>query len=129
MIAVDTNIIVRLVVKDDARQLGLAEALLPRGFYVSHGVLMETEWVLRSVYGFQRPHVLDALRGIVDLEAVTVSHRPAVLWALDRFADGADWADMLHLIAARGAEAFATFEARLSRAAGPDAPVRVELLQ
>ena len=50
MHAVDTNLLVRLVVRDDADQLNAAEAFVAKGAWVSHLVLAETLWVLDAVY-------------------------------------------------------------------------------
>ncbi len=50
MRAVDTNLLVRLLTRDDERQAGAAEACVARGAWVSHLVLAETIWVLDSVY-------------------------------------------------------------------------------
>ena len=48
MRAVDTNVLVRLVARDDAKQIAAAESFIERGAWVSHLVLAETTWVLSS---------------------------------------------------------------------------------
>jgi len=50
MRAVDTNVLVRLATRDDARQVAAAETFVEKGAWVSHLVLAETTWVLASVY-------------------------------------------------------------------------------
>ena len=50
MRAVDTNVLVRLVARDDAKQVAVAEAFVVRGAWVPHLVLAEATWVLTSVY-------------------------------------------------------------------------------
>src|ERR1035437_2748836 len=50
MRAVDTNVLVRLLVRDDARQAAAAEVFIAQGAWVSHLVLAETTWVLGAVY-------------------------------------------------------------------------------
>jgi predicted nucleic-acid-binding protein len=50
MRAVDTNILVRLVTRDDPKQVAAAESFVAKGAWVSHLVLAETLWVLESVY-------------------------------------------------------------------------------
>ena len=50
MRAVDTNVLVRLVARDDARQVASAEAFVAQGAWISHLVLVEAVWVLSSVY-------------------------------------------------------------------------------
>lgn len=54
MRAVDTNVLVRLVARDDARQVDAAEAFVERGAWVSHLVLAEMTWVLGAVAGAER---------------------------------------------------------------------------
>ncbi|MBI2058903.1 MAG: PIN domain-containing protein [Nitrospirae bacterium] len=51
MRAVDTNVLVRLVTRDDPEQVAAAESFVERGAWVSHLVLVELLWVLESVYG------------------------------------------------------------------------------
>lgn len=67
-----------------------------------------------------------SLRVLLDLETVTVPSEGLVRWIVDRHQDGADLADMMHLIAARVTDAFLGFERRLAALAGPDTPVPVE---
>lgn len=129
MSAVDTNVVVRLIVKDDSEQRAAARALLRDGIFVSHAVLMEAEWVLRSVYGFDRQTIGEALSDLLALAGVDTADTELLRWALDRYRAGADWADMLHLIDARGKGAFVTFDRDLARSAGPDAPTAVRLLK
>ena len=50
MRAVDTNVLVRLATRDDAKQVAAAEAFIAPGAWVSHLVLAEAMWVLASVY-------------------------------------------------------------------------------
>jgi predicted nucleic-acid-binding protein len=50
MRAVDTNVLVRLLVRDHSRQLRAAEAFVAKGAWVPHAVLIETLWVLDSAY-------------------------------------------------------------------------------
>jgi predicted nucleic-acid-binding protein len=128
MIAVDTNVIVRLIMADDKIQLAAAKARLPEGFFVSHGVLMEVEWVLRSNYRLPAQEINRVLAALLDLEEVRTPRLSWVLWALDRHAAGADLADMLHLIAATGCSSFLTFDKGLVEAARGDKPIDVETL-
>lgn len=129
MIAVDTNVVVRLLVGDDAEQRSAAQRCVGRGVFVSHGVVMETEWVLRTVYRLSRDRIADDLLEMLDLHCVQVDDSDYLRWALSRYREGADWADLLHLIAARAHAAFATFDRALPRRAGEDAPVPIEVLR
>ncbi|MGF1550257.1 MAG: type II toxin-antitoxin system VapC family toxin [Sphingomonadaceae bacterium] len=129
MISVDTHIVIRLIVRDDPRQCALAERQAREDIFVSHGVLMEAEWVLRSAYAMSRAEASAALADFVELRHVIIERIADVRWALDRYAKGAEFADMLHLIASHGHEAFATFEKSLAAGAGSESPVPVKLLK
>jgi predicted nucleic-acid-binding protein len=90
-------------------------------------VLVETEWVLRSLYHWDRKAIADVLSELADLPNLTVA--PARLrWAIERFAAGADFADMIHLAAAEGLERFVTFDRGVARKAGRDTPLPIETL-
>ena len=54
MLAVDTNVLVRLIARDDAAQVRAAEGFVAKGAWVSHLILAETIWVLDSVYELSR---------------------------------------------------------------------------
>ena len=129
MIAADTNIVVRLIADDNPHQRRVVEGRLGEGLFISHSVLMETEWVLRTVYRLDRGEIHQALLALLEWEDVHVPLTSFVFWALDRYAAGADWADMLHLISARTSSAFITFDRDLARDAGPNAPLAIELLR
>lgn len=101
--------------------------MLARGFIVTASVLLETEWLLRSKYQWPRAAIAAALRDILDLPMLRSAPENAS-WAIDRFAAGADFADMVHLISADSASNFATFDRRLAKKAGADTPVKIETL-
>lgn len=129
MIAVDTNILLRLVLDDDDAQLGAVRALMARDtLFVSLGVLLETGWVLLSRYRLSRGDVADTLVLIASLEGVVVARPALALWAIERYREGADLADMLHLVSAAKIGAFATFDRRIARHAAAGAPVAIETL-
>ena len=128
MKSVDSNIVLRVILQDDPVQTPLAQACVEEGVFVSEGVLMETEWVLRTLYGKgQRAEVNRALAKFVELDSVSVARPDRIAWALDRHRAGADWADMLHVIASTGHDAFVTFEKKLRE--GPQPPVSIERLK
>ena len=118
MIAVDTNVIVRFLVRDDASQADRAEELI-RGSetWISKTVLLETEWVLRSLYDFAPQSLAGALRALAGLSTVRLEDPGAVARALDWFERGIDFADALHLASAGNARQFATFDRKLARQA------------
>ncbi len=119
--------LVRVLTQDAPQQAAIARDLLSRDFILLAGVVMETEWVLRSLYGWPRARIAMALAEIADLPALRGS--PAgFAWVIARYAAGADFADMLHIAATPPAERFATFDRRIAAHAGPDAPVAIETL-
>jgi predicted nucleic-acid-binding protein len=129
VIAVDTNIIVRLVAGDDEVQLESVRQLMSaRELFVPLTVLLETAWVLRSRYGYGRERIVEALANLVSLEGVAVEEPELVTWALDRHRTGSDFADCVHLVASRDAEAFATFDRELAAKAGANPPLPIETL-
>lgn len=118
MIAIDTNVLVRLFVGDDARQARRARKLLEgNDVVVATTVLLEAEWVLRSAYGFDRVQIAGAFRRFLGLPQVALDSPAAVAQALDAYDAGLDFADALHLAATPEADAFFTFDRRLARAA------------
>lgn len=129
MKAVDANVVLRYVLWDDAIQSPLAAECISHGAFVTEGVLMETEWTLRRRSGWDRKQVNDALSAFLALDKVAVAQPNGLAWALDRHRRGADWADMLHLLAARGNDAFSTFDTDIPKQAGRQPPVLVEVLK
>jgi predicted nucleic-acid-binding protein len=128
--ALDTNVVVRLLVLDDENQCRRAEQILRRavaagGAWVATIVLVETAWVLRAAYKFDRATTAAALRRLLSVEGVRVEEEVAVLRGLDAFEAGpADFSDYLILEAASRAGALPlwTFDDKLAHAEGA-APV------
>ena len=125
MRAVDTNVVVRFLTGDDPTQASRAKAVIDAGdVFVGTTVLLETEWVLRSVYGFAREDVARALGALAGLPGVSVESPGLLGEALQRTVSGMDFADALHLGAAERCEAMLTFDRRFIEAAR-DAAVSV----
>lgn len=113
MKAVDTNILVRLVARDDPEQLRTARQVMAAGgVLLLPTVVLEAEWVLRSRYRLPRRQIAEGLGTLCAQEGVAVASGKAVAAALDAYAEGGDFADHLHfaLAAEQGADAFATFD-------------------
>ena len=118
MIALDTNVVVRLLVGDDPAQTRRARALLARRtVLILPTVLLETEWVLRGAYGIDRSAIAGSMRKLLGLPNVEVAKPQAVSEALGWFDAGLDFTDALHLALAEDAEAMVTFDARLAKRA------------
>ncbi|MBX9861042.1 MAG: type II toxin-antitoxin system VapC family toxin [Sphingomonas sp.] len=112
---------------DDPAQAEVAANIVSQPCLVGLSVLMEAAWVMRSIYGLSRPTIAAALETVVDIETVRVVDEAGVRWALDRYRNHrADLADMLHIVASKGAASFVSFEKHLAKQAGPDTPVTVE---
>lgn len=118
MIAVDTNVVVRLLTGDDAQQARRAMDLFARDtVYLSKTVILEAEWVLRYAYGFTAEEVAAGLRNLLGLEGVAVEDLPSVAQAIRWHEQGLDFADALHLSSCGGATRFASFDRSLAKAA------------
>jgi predicted nucleic-acid-binding protein len=129
MKAIDTNIVLRLIIDDDPAQAALAARTVRDAVFIPITVLLEVAWVLGSVYEQDRTHCAEALLRLLDVPTVMVEDEATVRWALERYRDhGADIADMLHLVAARSAAAFVTFDRKLTAQAGSDSPTVVKVL-
>jgi predicted nucleic-acid-binding protein len=126
MLAVDTNVIVRYLTGDQAEQFGKAKALIDgEDLFVCTTVLLEAEWVLRSVYGYRPAQLVRALRAFAGLPRVALEDPSLAARALQWMAAGMDFADALHLAKAEGCEAFISFDKRLAAAANAVSDVEV----
>ena len=118
MLVVDTDVVVRYLVNDDPAQAGRARRLVAQhDVFVPLTVLLEAEWVLRSVFGFPPPDVVRALRGFAGMPRVTVENAGTAAMALDWAGRGLDFADALHLATAQAHDGFVTFDKTFVRAA------------
>ena len=118
MIAIDTNIVVRYLTGDHPEQSGRARQIVDgQPVFVPVTVVLETEWVLRSAYGYKPGDVARALRAFGGLPQVTIEDAATVAAALDLAERGMDFADALHLGRASGQDVFLTFDRRFVKAA------------
>lgn len=118
MLAVDTNVVVRLLVNDDERQGAKARALFESGdVWIGATVLLEVAWVLESVYGLDAVEAAEALDRLLGLPNVRVENPGAIATALAAAKQGMDLADALHLCRAPEDVEFATFDRALAKSA------------
>lgn len=119
VIAVDTNVVVRLLVGDDARQKDRTARLFAATstIFIAKTVLLEAAWVLQSAYAFPRHEVAEALRRLGGLPNVIVEDAERAAHALNHAGHGLDVADALHVASSLDAETFCTFDQRLIRQA------------
>ena len=126
MIALDTNVVVRLLVDDHPEQTSRARRLIEAGpVLVLPTVLLESEWVLRGAYRLAPAVIAESFRKLLGVPGVMAESADAVAQAIDWYMRGLDFADALHLALARDAEALATFDAKLARRAARLSPARV----
>ena len=85
MRAVDTNVLVRLIVGDDARQTTAAEKFVQRGVWASHLVLAETLWVLATVHEMTPAQLAEVVEMLLNHQALTVQDADVVARALRQF--------------------------------------------
>lgn len=85
MRAVDTNVLVRLITRDDAKQVAVAEAFVAKGAWVPHLAIAEATWVLASVYDRDANAVATAVEMLLSHEHLTVQDAEAVAAAVAQF--------------------------------------------
>jgi predicted nucleic-acid-binding protein len=85
MLAVDTNVLVRLIARDDAAQVRAAEGSVAKGAWISHLVLAETAWVLDSVYDLSREQIATAVDMLLNHQELTLQDADVVGAALTHF--------------------------------------------
>lgn len=121
MRAIDTNLLVRLVIRDDAQQVAAAEAFVSKGAWVSHLVLAETLWVLDAVYGRSAAQIAHALDLLLQHRELALQDADVVAAALEHFRrrPALGFSDCLVLESARkaGHLPLGTFDRNLARLA------------
>ncbi|MEQ1740335.1 MAG: type II toxin-antitoxin system VapC family toxin [Methyloglobulus sp.] len=98
MIAVDTNIIVRLLTQDDADQYQKAHQLFASNeIFIADSVILECEWVLRFAYHFDSVQINTAITKLFGLPNVHLNHPALLAQTLAWHSQGLDFADAFHL--------------------------------
>ena len=124
MRAVDTNILVRLITRDDQKQLAIAEAYITKGAWVSTVVLAETAWVLGAVYELAHDEIATVVEMLLSHEHLSLQDAEVVSVALERYREipTLGFTDCLVLEIARkaGHIPLGTFDKRLSRIEGAE---------
>ena len=122
MRGIDTNVLVRLLVGDDADQAERARAYVTEHApcWINRIVMCETVWVLERFYGLGRTRIALAFKQVLDTTQFEVEDIDAIQAGLLALDEGADFADAV--IAAtnrnRGCDATATFDCKASRLGG-----------
>ena len=124
MRAVDTNVLVRLLTRDDDRQVAAAEAFVARGAWVSQLAIAEATWVLAAVYDRDPAEVAAAVDMHLSHEHMTVQGAETVAAAVEQFRHHpkVGFSDCLMLEIARqaGHMPLGTFDRNLGRMDGAE---------
>jgi len=127
MLGIDTNVLVRFLIRDDETQFEKARKLIKREVSTGHRVfvnqlvLMETEWVLRSRYAVPKNQIIEAISGLLDATDIQFEDEPAIEEALFMWKDTtADFADCLIGTKNRriGCRATASFDLKAAKLPG-----------
>ena len=113
MRAVDTNILARFYLRDDAVQGRIAARVLAAGdVFIPKTVVLELEWVLQYVAEQSERKVIECLAHLIALPGITVEGRDEIETALSHCRNGIDFADALHLVASSACSELLTFDDR-----------------
>ena len=122
MRAVDTNVLVRLITRDDSRQTASAESFIEQGAWVSVLALAETTWVLTSVYGLTSKDLATTIEMLLNHRDLVLQDSEAVQDALKLFkakpALGFSDCLMLHVAQKAGHLPLGTFDRSLAKVNG-----------
>lgn len=122
MLAVDPNVLVRLITRDDPKQVAAAEAFVAKGAWISHLVLAETTWVLAAAYELPAAKIAVAIEMLLNHRELAVQDPDVVAAALANFRakPALGFSDCLVLEIARKSShlPLATFDKALSRLEG-----------
>jgi predicted nucleic-acid-binding protein len=124
MRAVDTNVLVRLVARDDRKQVAAAESFVGKGAWVSTLVLAEAVWVLTAVYELTHAEIVTALDMLLHHRHLTIQDSDSVAAALEQYRrrPALGFSDCLILETARkaGHLPLGTFDRNLSKLDGAE---------
>ena len=122
MRAVDTNVVVRLIVRDDSHQTASAEHFIRGGVWLSVLGLADAVWMLDRVYKFNSKNLAAAIEMLLRERDLVLEHADAVEAALDLFREkpslGFSDCLMLHLARKAGHLPLGTFDRTLGKVAG-----------
>jgi len=111
MIAVDTNLLIRLLTKDDPVQAKRAAKVMESDeIFITKTVMLETEWVLRHAYGIGKEAIISGFQKMMGLPNVNVENQQTVFQAISWYGLDLDFADALHLASSMKADKFVTFD-------------------
>lgn len=113
MIAVDTNVVVRLFTQDDEQQYNKSFKLFQeQDIFIPDTVILETEWVLRFAYNFPPDKICEAFKNLFGLPNVQITNENLMAQVLQWHENGLDFADALHLAQSQNYSALYTFDTK-----------------
>jgi len=119
MIALDTNILVRLVTNDDLAQARQSAELIDTGgaFFVPFTVMLELEWVLRGAYLLDKSAIVRSFEALLSVRNINFERLSDIQHALQYYESGFDFADALHHAGSTGCKALLTFDRKFEKLA------------
>lgn len=113
MIAVDTNVVIRLLTQDDEQQHNKSLKLFQeQDIFIPDTVILETEWVLRFAYHFKPDEICEAFRNLLGLSNVQLANGNLIAQTLQWYEHGLDFADAFHLAQSQNCSAIYTFDSK-----------------
>ena len=118
MIAVDTNLLVRILTNADPIQARRAAKILQSDdVFIPKTVILETQWVLHYGYAINKADIISGFQKLLGLPNVYPENSETVTQAISWYEQGLDFADALHLASSRGSDKFATFDVAFEKKA------------
>jgi predicted nucleic-acid-binding protein len=118
MIAIDTNLLVRILTNDYPIQARRAAKILQSDdVFIPKTVILETQWVFHYAYAINKADIISGFQKLLGLPNVYPENSETVTQAISWYEQGLDFADALHLASSRGSDKFATFDAAFERKA------------
>lgn len=131
MIALDTSVLARYILNDTFAEAQIATQIISENeCFLSWSVLLELCWVLESNAGLSKADIVEILRTLAHSKTIILPDAAAFIWATERYAVGADFADMVHLVSTvDGIDEFVTFDRKLAQQAGQEPPLPIRTLR
>ncbi len=115
MIAVDTNVIIRFLTRDNERQYKKSYSIFNvQEIFIPDTVILETEWVLRYAYNFEPEDICNAFVSLFGLKNVHLSNPSLIVQAIEWHRQGMDFSDAMHLSHCQQYEKLYTFDKKFS---------------
>ncbi|TEU30345.1 type II toxin-antitoxin system VapC family toxin [Alkanindiges illinoisensis] len=118
MIAIDTNIIIRLLTHDDSKQYDIAYKLFQDSvIYIADSVILESEWVLRYAYDFSAAQICNAMTKLFGLPNIILDNPALIAQVINWYSQGLDFGDAMHLAKCEQVSQLKTFDQKFIKKA------------